>query len=169
MKNAAVLEGFIKRWQSLNLRERRLVGGGALVVALAILYFVMFEPAWIGRERLRQELPQLREQVAKMESLSLEAKSLANIRTTTKAQAVVRAELQRSLTAAGLANQSSVDAGSDIMKVKFDQVTMESVLNWLYGATRDVKVRVVDVKVVKDVDPGRVTATVSLERPGSGS
>ncbi len=141
---------------------------GAILVGLALIYFVLFEPAWQGRSRLRAELPELRAQVAKLEALSAEASQLASVRQSSKAQAVVRAELQRSITAAGLGNSATIDAGSDIIKVKFDQVTLGSVLNWLYGAARDVKLRVVDVKVVKDVDPGRVVATISLERPGSG-
>ncbi|MGH1360044.1 MAG: type II secretion system protein GspM [Burkholderiaceae bacterium] len=167
MKGGAFLESLLGRWGQLNLRERRLVSWGAAIVALAIIYFVLFEPAWLGRTRLRDELPQLRAQVAKLEALSAEAGKLAKVRQSSKAQAVVRSELQRSITAAGLDSSATVNAGSDIIQVKFDQVTMASVLTWLYGATRDVKLRVVDVKVVKDVDPGRVAATISLERPGS--
>lgn len=169
MKKNAIIESLITRWQTLNLRERRMVMGMVLFVGIAVTWFVFFEPAWAGRERLREELPQLRSQVAKLESLSAEAKSLAQIRTNNKAQSVVRAELQRSLTAAGLDSNATVDAGSDVIKVKFDDVTLDALLTWLYGASRDTRVRVVDAKLTRDVAPGRVAVTLSLERPGSGS
>lgn len=168
MKKNPILETVISRWQTLNLRERRMVMGMLLFVGIAVIWFVLFEPAWVGRERLREELPQLRSQVAKLESLSAEAKTLAQIRTNSKAQSVVRAELQRSLSAAGLDSNASVDAGSDVIKVKFDDVTLDALLTWLYGAARDTRVRVVDAKLTRDVAPGRVAAILSLESPGSG-
>jgi len=168
LKKNAFLESLITRWQALNLRERRMVMGMLLFVGVAVTWFVLFEPAWVGRERLREELPQLRGQVAKLESLSAEARSLAQIRTDNKAQSVVRAELQRSLTAAGLDNNATLDAGSDVIRVKFDDVTLDALLAWLYGASRDTRVRVVDAKLTRDVAPGRVAAILSLERPGGG-
>ena len=128
---------------------------------------MFFEPAWQGRERLRRELPELRQQVARLESLSVEAQSLSKVRTASKAQAVVRSELQQSLTAANLGNQATVDAGNDIIKVKLDQVSMDSMLTWLYGASRDLRLRVVDVKIVRDVARGLVVANLALERPGA--
>lgn len=145
-----------------------MVMGMLLFVGVAVTWFILFEPAWVGRERLREELPQLRGQVAKLESLSAEAKSLSQIRTNAKAQSVVRAELQRSLSAAGLDSNATVDAGSDVIKVKFDDVTLDALLTWVYGAARDTRVRVVDAKLTRDVSPGRVAAILSLERPGNG-
>ena len=168
MKGAAFVETALSRWQTLNRRERRLVGGGALLVGVLLLWFVAFEPAWVGRDRLRDELPLLRSQVAKMESLAEEARRLAEVRGQPKAAAVVRADLQRSLGAAGLGNLATVDAGTDIIRVKIDQADFDAVLDWLYGVVRDIKLRVVDVTVVRDVQPGLVTTTLSLENPRSG-
>ncbi len=162
-----MVESAITWWRALERRERRLVAGGSLVLLLAALWFLMFEPAWNGRERLRADLPQLREQVARMDSLAAEVETLSQVRGKDKAPAVVREELQRSLTAAGLDTQATIDAGSDVLKVKIDQAKFETVLSWLYGAVRDVKLRVVDASLVRGSQPGTVNATIGLETPGA--
>lgn len=162
-----MLELVLTRWQALNERERRLITLGTVLIGAAVIYFLFFEPAWQGRERLRTELPQLREQVARVEALSAEATALANVRANARAPAVVRSELQRSLTAAGMADKATVDAGTDVIKVRFDQVTLDGILTWMYGAVRDSKLHVVDVQIDRDATRGFVGATVSLERPGA--
>ncbi len=167
MKGGAFIERGIGFWRALNRRERRLVGSGVIVLALSAIWFLMFEPAWQGRERLRAELPRLREQVAKMSALAAEAETLSQIREQERSLAMIREALQLSLGAAGLDTLASIDAGSDIMKVKIDQAKFDAVLTWLYGTVRDLKLRAVDVSVVRGTQAGLVSATISLESPGA--
>ncbi|MGB7301402.1 MAG: type II secretion system protein M [Burkholderiaceae bacterium] len=163
-----VEQGFL-RWQSLNARERWMVAACSVFVIVVFSYFVLFKPAWTGRERLTEELPVMRAKVANMEAMAEEAKSLRNVRATQLSASAVRSELQRLLTAAGLDGKSSVDAGQEVIKVKLDRVSFEDATNWLYRAASEVKLRVVDVSIKRDASPGLVVATISLERPGAGS
>ncbi|MEZ5649020.1 MAG: type II secretion system protein M [Burkholderiaceae bacterium] len=160
-------EGAFSRWRQLAPRERRMIVGGAIVLLLAFVWFVLFEPAWQGRQRLRDELPELRSQLARMASLSDEARALSDVRNEAMSAAAVRAELQRALTAAGLANQATLDAGTELIKVRFDAVRFDTALDWLAQVVRDARLRVADVSVVRDPQAGRVTATFGLERPAA--
>jgi general secretion pathway protein M len=165
---AARFEGVLESWRRLAPRERRLLVGGAVVLLAAVGWFVFFEPAWLGRQRLRAELPDLRAQVARMAALSDEAKALSDVRAEAISAAAVRAELQRALDAAGLATQATVDAGNDLIRVKFDAVRFDSAVDWLAQVVRDARLRVADVSIVRDPQAGRVTATFGLERPLAG-
>jgi len=165
MSLAQSFEGVLARWRQLAPRERRMIGGGAVVLALAVIWFVLFEPAWLGRQRLRSELPELRAQVARMASLSEEARTLGDVRAESISAAMVRAELQRTLTASGLANIASVDAGTDLIRVRFDSARFDLAIDWLAQVVRDARLRVADVSIVRDPQAGRVTATFGLERP----
>ena len=73
----AMLERLVQWWSALQTRERRMLASGGIVLALLLLYFVAFEPAYIGRQRLQTELPELRAQLAQMEALGTEARQLS--------------------------------------------------------------------------------------------
>lgn len=165
----SVVEQGFTRWYGFNSRERWMLVGCGLFLVFVFAYFVLFQPAWNGRTRLAAELPVMRAKVASMEALADEAKSLRNVRATKLSNAAVRSELQRLLSASGLDRNASVDAGQDVIKVKMDRVAFDAVTGWLYQAVRDVKLRVVDVSIKRGTSPGRVAATISLERPGAGS
>lgn len=164
-----LVEQGLTRWQAMNVRERWLVAGGAFFLLLVFIYFVAFKPAWDGRNRLQDQLPVMRAKLASMESMATEIKALRNVRASRLSAAAVRDELQRMLSAAGLDSQASVDAGQEVMRVKFDRVSFDAMNNWLFQVVRDLKVRVVDVSVKREATAGRVTATVSLQRPGVNS
>lgn len=163
----SLLEQLIGRWQALGRRERLFLLVCGAFLSFILVYYVMFRPAWQGRERLRTDLPVMRAKVATMESLADEVKTLRSVRASKLSAAAVRAELQRLLTAAKLDRQAKVDAGSDLIKVKFDQVRFDAMNDWVFEVARDVKLRVVDVSVTKDPQAGKVAATVSLQRPGA--
>lgn len=160
-----VEQGFA-RWQAMNGRERWLVSGCVVFLVLVFGYFVAFKPAWDGRNKLQEQLPVMRAKLANMESMATEVKSLRNVRASRLSAAAVRTELQRLLDAAGLDSQASVDAGQEVVRVKFDRVSFDAMNNWLFQVVRDVKVRVVDVSIKRGASPGRVAATISLQRPG---
>lgn len=165
--NAAVLESTLGRWRSLAPRERRVLGAGALVLLVAIVYLLLFEPAWLGRERLRTELPQLREQVARMDALTAEARTLGQAPVSRLSQEALRAELQRALNVAGLGNGATVELTGDLLRVRMREVPFGGVLDWSQQVTRDLKLRIVDASIARDAQAGLVSASLSLQSPAS--
>ena len=53
---SALLEAALQRWNSLAMRERRLLVFAAVIAVAALLFLVGFEPAWQGRAALEQRL-----------------------------------------------------------------------------------------------------------------
>jgi type II secretory pathway component PulM len=91
-------------WQGLAERERTLVGGGALLVAVVLIYLLLWEPAALGIRKLSVDLPALRQQNAAMHAMADEA---ARLRAASGSVAVIAAgerpaAVRRSLERAGL-------------------------------------------------------------------
>jgi general secretion pathway protein M len=98
-----MIEKLLRWWSSLQVRERRILGYGGAGVLLVLAYLLAFEPAWVGRQRLQAELPQLRGQLAQMEGLAGEAQRLAGqTNQTAESPQQLKLALEQSIAAAGL-------------------------------------------------------------------
>ena len=91
-------------WQGLAERERRVLGFGALIVAVVVVYLWLWEPAAVGIRKLQADLPQLMAQDASMRAMAAEA---AGLRASNGASASIApnqriAAVRRSLERAGL-------------------------------------------------------------------
>ena len=54
-------------WRERAPRERAVLAALGGVVALALAFLLLVEPAWLGIKRLQSSLPSLRAQVAQLE------------------------------------------------------------------------------------------------------
>lgn len=164
-----MIEPLIQRWQAMAGRERRLVGVAALVVAIALVYLVLIEPAWLARQRLARELPALRAQLARVDSLADEASRLAGVPVSANTPQALRARLEASIEAAGLGSAlAGLQHSGSLFDVRFEAVAFGEWLAWLEQTARDARLRVVDVAVTRASAPGLVNARVSLEMPAQG-
>ena len=66
-------------WMQREPRERRILAGGGAILVLVILYLLLWEPAFEGQRRIEKALPQMRSQLAEMETLGQEARGLSAI------------------------------------------------------------------------------------------
>ena len=138
-----MFETLLQRWQLMAARERRLVVGAALVVALAIVYLVMIEPAWLGRQRLERELPALRSQLARIDQLADEARQLGTMSTTSETPQAVRARLEQSIDGAGLRPAlAQLSVNGSLFDLRFRGVPHAAWLAWLDLVVRDTRLRV---------------------------
>src|SRR5471032_2497346 len=64
-------------WNARTQREKTILMWGGLVVAIAIVYLVLWAPAYEGRARLRSALPGMQRQLAQMTAQANEARTLA--------------------------------------------------------------------------------------------
>ncbi len=60
---------FSEFWAARDARERAMLAVAALVVTFGLAYALLIDPALSGRERLNKDLPELRRQVAQMQSI----------------------------------------------------------------------------------------------------
>lgn len=162
----ATLETLLQRWRLMLPRERRVVIGGAVLLALVLAYLVLFEPAWRGRKQLEAELPALRAQLAQIEQMSEEARRLGAVPAGTDSPQALKAQLERSVVAAGLRpGLAQFNQTGTLFDLRFRNVPYAAWLAWLDGATRETRLRVVDVAITREVGAGAVSVKLALEMP----
>ena len=164
-----MIEGLLTMWRGASARERRLIGGAGVVLAAAVVFLVLIEPAWQGREALARELPALREQLAQMNALREELRQLAQEPAASAAAGGLRArvpQLEASLKAAGLDPAlRKLELQGELLELRFGAAPHERWFTWLAGLLGEMRLRVVDLSVTRDAGPGLISARVVLAAP----
>ena len=135
---------------------------------MALVWLVAFEPAWAGRQRLAEELPTQRAELARMASMMEEARALEATTRTASTGGSVRASLEKSLAAAGLAEGVQIEQRGDRYDLRFPAVPFAAWIDWVALAVRESRVRVVDAKLTRDPRDGYVAARLSLQAGEGG-
>lgn len=165
-----MIEQFLQRWRLLSGRERRLLVTTLAVALTAVVFLVLIEPAWQGRESAQARLPGLREQVAQADLMAVEARRLNAAAAAAPRPSLqsVRLRLEQSLEAAGLRSSlQQIQATETLIDLRFRGVTFGAWIGWLEAALRETRLRVADLSVTRDADPGLVSVRMVLELPGS--
>ncbi|MDQ0142732.1 type II secretion system protein M [Cupriavidus necator] len=162
-------ERFDAFWSARNPREQAILAGGAAVLALVLGYLVLWEPAAEGRERAARNLPQLRTDLAEMETLAQEARGLkATPAPSLRGDALTEA-LQESLGQYGL-KATRLAAGADnSVQVQLDKVPFGAVSTWLQDVRQQQRMKVIDARVVYVGATALVNVTATLQGPGGRS
>ncbi|WP_427311734.1 type II secretion system protein M [Cupriavidus sp. H39] len=162
-------ERFDAFWSARNPREQAILAGGAAVLALVVGYLVLWEPAADGRERAARNLPQLRADLAEMETLAQEARGLkATPAPSLRGDALTQA-LQESLGQYGL-KATRLAAGADnSVQVQLDKVPFGAVSTWLQDVRQQQRMKVIDARVVYVGATALVNVTATLQGPGGRS
>jgi len=162
----------MKAWfMSLARRERLMVSIGAGVVALVLLYLVVWLPVASHTARLEQSVAE--QQVLKhwMQRAAAEARQL-------RGSAVVsRGDAGRSLLAVvdetakqaklGPAVKRIQPDGQDLVRVSLEQAPFDDVVTWLAGLQQAQGVSVVDATLDRQSASGLVNARLTLKRAAS--
>ena len=164
-----MLEPLLQKWNALSTRDRRVLGLAVGFIILVFAWMVGFEPAWNGRTALAAELPRLRGELAQMEQMAIESRTLgqqANQPVQTIAQ--LRSRVEQSLQLAELGTAvAQLEASGDLVEARFRQAPFEKWLYWLEGTVRDTRLRVVDVALTRE-SAGVISGRVALEAPRRG-
>lgn len=158
-------------WAARTEQERRFLAVGGAVVGLALVYGLLIDPALSGREKLRKDLPQLRQEAAELQALATQAAQL-NAQPPVQVAPVTRDAVEATLTAQGLKPQNLAVTG-DYVKADFKNVPFAAVVTWLDGARRDSRLAVIDATfsaqgAQDQPNAGQVDAVLTL-RQESGS
>ncbi|HTN94452.1 MAG TPA: type II secretion system protein M [Gallionella sp.] len=160
---------FSEYWALRSPRERTMLATVALVVATALVYAFLFEPALAGRERLNRNLPALRQQVAQMRALAKEAAALPAKPASgvmmgsspSPFMAMSKQNIEAALARNGLKVQSVTQNG-DSTNVQLAAVSFTGTLNWLDEMQKTSMISVADAKIVSLGQPDVIDATISL-------
>jgi general secretion pathway protein M len=161
-----VIESPLGSWRGLAPRERRLIVLAALVIGLAVIVLTLVDPAWQGRRKLQQELPVLRAQIAQLDALGQQARSLQSAPPVTDSPSALKTQLEASLSAARLRSSlTQMTTASDTLELKFNNVAFAQWWPWLEAALRETRLRVVDASITREPTVGLVAVRLVLEVP----
>jgi len=136
----------VEIWTRRDARERTLLSAAAGVVGLGLIYLLLIGPALSGREKMNNELPHLRQQVAQLQALSKQSAALSG-KPAAVAAAITRGSIENSLARNGLKPQSLLLTG-DYTKVQLAAVSFAGTLAWLDDMQRTALLYVVDADIV---------------------
>lgn len=151
-------------WIERAPRERAILGTGAAIVLIAILFLLLIEPAWSGIGRLERSLPQQRAQAAELDALLGEVKNLkSQPQVATVSASEVRGALEASLKRAGMKASRIVPLSDGDIQLTFSDVPFGTWATWVAGIERELGARTASVVINgKDATPGNVDAELAL-------
>lgn len=151
-------------WTGLGRRERRMVAAASCVVAAFVLFLGAIEPAWLVRERISRELPELQTQLAQMHALREEVRHLREQGVGLGSVESLRAAAEQSLSREGVSASVRVEDGRTLV-VSATTVATAMWLAWMEQFVRDARVRVAYARVARSGSPGMVEAEIRFEVP----
>ena len=164
--NGAWAEAWTGFWEARTPREKMLLTWGGAVLAVAIGWSVLWQPAADGRARLRQSLPGMQRELAQMTAEADEARSLAGAAASVApgGQALKDA-LTASLAAHALsgAQVPQVQLIGTTVQVQMKNVSFAAWTAWLDDVRKQFKVQVVEAHVSALKADGQVDLTASLQ------
>lgn len=163
-----------QRYQALAPRERRLVTGAGLLLALALVFTLLVEPALDTARTLREELPRLRGQAALVADLTTQAAALRKHAAAPATALPTAADLGASLARAGLpADRWTLEppGQGDSVTLAVTELPASALLRWLEDSTADWGLAVRQVALTRATNangrplPGLVNGRVTLALP----
>jgi general secretion pathway protein M len=144
-------------------RERWLLGGGGGVMLAALVYSLLWAPAFEGRERIAAGLPALEQDVADAQVQLEEARKLrASAAVRAPAGAALREALAASLAQAGIEHAQLSTVGHGI-QIDAKDAPFGVWMAWLDTVRREDHVRVVNAHASAAAKSGVATVSVTLE------
>ncbi len=150
-------------WEARTAREKMLLTWGGAVLAVAIGYSMLWQPAAEGRARLRESLPAMQRQLAQMTAQADEARALAGAAASVApgGQALKDA-LTASLSDHGMPN-AQVQLIGTTAQVQMKNASFPVWAAWLDDVRKQYKVQVVEAHITALKADGQVDLTASLQ------
>ncbi|WP_231408665.1 type II secretion system protein GspM [Ralstonia solanacearum] len=156
-------------WMQREPRERRILAGGGAILLLVIVYLLFWEPAFEGRRRIEKALPEMRGQLAEMETLGQEAHELSAIAAAPVPHGNdLQDALNASLTAHGL-KASRMALSGESVQVQLDKVPFGAVAEWLQEVRQAQRMKVIDAGIRYVGATALVNVTATLQGPSAGA
>lgn len=161
------MQSFSEFWAARDAREHLMLAAAAVVGALSLIYATMIDPAITGRERLNNNLPVLRQQVAQLQALAKEAAALFG-KPAQPMAAISKESIEAALSRKGLKPQSVMLTG-DFAKVQLIAVSFADTLGWLDDMQKTALFSVVEANIVALAQADKVDATLTLRQQNDQS
>ena len=155
-------------WNGLQPRERRMLGVGAIVIALMLGWAFIWYPLTHSRIELEKRVARQREDLAWMRQHLPEARELhaqgarGRVERQGKSLLALADATARSSGLAGALKRVE-PAGGKSVRVSFEVADFDALMNWLDALARDYGVQATDFSADKVEGLGLVNARATLE------
>jgi len=150
-------------WGNCSPREKTLLSSGVILLLLALIYGVLWEPGASGRQRLLDDIPQLQTQLAQMTRQAEEAHALqSGAQGVPVSGTALRDALASSLAQRGLQTAQLNTAGQGF-QLQLKNVNFADYVGWLDEIRRADKVQIVDAHVSVLPSAGQVDVSATLQ------
>ncbi|TCS37789.1 type II secretion system protein M (GspM) [Paucimonas lemoignei] len=153
-------------WNARNERERKQLLLMAVVIVLALIYILLIEPAYVGRQQLQKNLPTMRQQAVELQAMSAQASALSR-ETPPPPPPMTREAIDAALNRAGLKAQNVAMAGTDIAKVQLTSVSFAGMVAWLDEMQKTSRVTVTEANITAQAQIDTVNANLTLQQQKS--
>lgn len=154
-------------WESLSIRERLLVAGGAVLTVALLLYALVWQPFQTSRLRLRHSVAEQRAGVIWMRQAAAEIKRLDRVSAVRPARdgRSLLTLVDQTARAAGLGDalKRVAPQGEDQLSAQLDAVAFDQIIPWLGALERDHRITIINLSMDRTASPGRVNARVILQ------
>ncbi|WP_250514322.1 type II secretion system protein M [Caballeronia sp. INDeC2] len=153
-------------WEARTPREKTLLMWGGLALGLALVYLLLWAPAYEGRARLRESLPAMQRQLATMTAQANDARSLAPAAEgVMPTGGALRDALAKSLADNGM-QPTQIQVIGAAVQIQLKNASFPNWTMWLDDARKQFKVQVSEAHVTALKPDGQVDLTASLQPAG---
>lgn len=161
------LTPYLGWWQRLDMRERRMLIAGGVIMAILLFYGLVWSPMQREVVRLRASVPQDR---AKLQLMRVQALQISQLRARapgTNRSANVLTTLEQAATARGIRRHivRLEPEGAGGARVLIDETEFNQLLTWL-SDLQEHGIRVEQATIQKKPNPGMVSVRLLLRGPG---
>ena len=160
-----------ERWESLESRERAVLGAGALLTLVILVYSLIWAPLSRDVTILEAEVLEDKERVEAMKVWAQDVRQwqdeLKGSVSASSGGTALMTVVVDSAKQVNLNIQQWQPVGSHKINVNMDGVSFDDLMKWLSILHRRHNVNATQVKVAKTKDEGKVSARITLEEPSS--
>ncbi len=164
-----MMESLLEWWNSLAVRERKLLMVGGGVLALALAWLLVWEPVQQGISEREQAINNHQALIGELQVMREEARTLrgrarANAGGGTRGDLLSLANSSAREHGLGGAVQRVQPQGDDQVQVWLEQAAFDELVAWLGTLQYEHGIRVHNISLERQREPGRVNSRVALQR-----
>lgn len=160
----------LRQWfMSLDKRERQVLGSGAVILVVFIVYLALVSPYLGHRHALTAEVKSQSVLLAWMRPVASRIEASQGKPPAALPGGSLLGAVNASIASAGLAAalQQAQQSDDGTVRAQFKSVDFDSLVNWLAGLQRTYGVVASDVTVTRASGPGQVDASIRLKDSAS--
>ncbi|MGD9843438.1 MAG: type II secretion system protein GspM [Steroidobacteraceae bacterium] len=157
------------KFDDLPPRERAIVIGGVILVALVVIYTLGLAPLYKAVNDRSARIVQKQQDLVWMQSVAGQLSALNSTQPTASTQnesMVVLVANSASSRNVSSALTGQTPAGPNGVRVRFEGVSFDALIIWLGAIQKDYGIHVKDAEITRMPQVGQVSASLSLSRSG---